>query len=163
MPKIGEELSIYFKAWLLFSVERVAEMSHSITSDSTDWAPCAPGTLQSLSGQLRSARKRKAVQHVATPLILLALLGVGYWTSSQLKQRSEFYFGDISCREVQINLKLYSEGRLTEPLSKKLATHLRDCPRCQALLRAMNLQQPDEVDATPLYEHTILASMKFVR
>lgn len=134
-------------------------MNYKHRNDSAAWILCAPGTLLTLTGQLRTANRQRALQRVTTALLLFLAIGVGSWTASRAILQTEPFFGGISCRDVQTSLKLYSEGRLPEPLSEKMAAHLRECPRCQELLRAMNQQPSDEVHTTPQGGYTLLASM----
>jgi len=138
-------------------------MNDKNSYDSVAWTLCAPGTLQTLTGQLRTVQRRKAVHRIVTPLAFLAVLGVGSWTTSQMIRHSKPIYGGISCHEAQANLELFSSGELPDALSEKMAAHLRECPTCQALFREMNQQLPDEVGTSSLYTYSILASMKSVR
>lgn len=124
------------------------------------WALCAPGTLQALARRHRAARRREAMRRVTTPLVLLAVLGVGAWTTSQAIRHSEPDYGGVSCREVQTSLQLFDTGRLPDALNERMAAHMRECLWCQLQLREMNQQLPGEVGRTPLYDdYTILASI----
>lgn len=134
-------------------------MSSPNHCDIAAWALCAPGTLQALARRHRATRRREAMRRVTTPLVLLAVLGVGAWTTSQAIRHSKPHYGGISCRDVQASLNLFNAGRLPDALNQRMAAHLCECPWCELQLREMNQQLPDEVGTTPLYDYTILASI----
>ena len=138
--------------------------NHENPSHPAAWTACAPGTLQELTRRLRTTRQRETARRIAAPLVVLALLAAGAWTTSQALWRSEAYYGGISCHEVQANLKLFTTGQLPDALNQRITAHLRECPWCQSRLRAAHQQLPDEVGTAPRSDPSmpILASMKSV-
>ncbi len=137
-------------------------MSCRNSFDTAAWTSCDPGTLQELAGRLRTTRHRERVRRTVAPSIILLALMVGTWTASQAMWHFDSHYGGISCLEVQASLNLFESGRLPDALNKKMAAHLRECPRCQSQLRDVS-QQPDEVGTAPLFNYSMLASMRSVR
>ena len=134
-------------------------MSYQNSRDLAGWTACAPGTLQSLSSRHRTVRRREAVRRVVTPSIVLAVLTVVVWTTSQIMQRSESSYGGVSCADVQANLTVYVAGQLSNELRDKMPAHLRECSYCRSQLRAVSREQPSKVGKTPRYDYSIVASV----
>lgn len=105
--------------------------------DAETWTDCAPGTLSELSRNLHRARRRKTIRRVGTPLLVIALVGLGVWSVNAPTGPSEFTFGGICCSEVQLKLPQYAAGGLERDERRAVGTHLERCPICQEKLRAM--------------------------
>lgn len=116
--------------------------------NSNQWVPCPPGELVALRKRLRWRRRdriaAKAVGFVGIAVVLLVVggLAVQQFSGPQLGTQ---YYGDISCNEVQANLKLYAAGHLDESSATKIRIHLEECSECGPAFRRMMAGQNDQL------------------
>ncbi len=105
--------------------------------DAAAWTTCSPGTLQQLGNRLRAARRRKTTVRIGTPVVMIALVALGVWSTYQPTTPSEFNFDAITCREVEANMERYATGQLPPDAMHAFAIHLANCPLCQEKMRGM--------------------------
>lgn len=110
--------------------------------NSSDWKPVSRGTLAGLALHLRSRRRRalagRAAAIAALPLVLVAVGGIAMFLTRPAGM-VEFDYGGITCTEVRTHLPSYLKGKVPPAVDQKLASHLKQCPNCQSLMRQMGM------------------------
>ena len=108
------------------------------------WDECAKGTLSDLQHRLRTDHRRESAVRVGTPIVILALLGIGGWMISATIAPTmnppvphEFNFGGVTCSEFQASMRQFSMEQLPTAQQQAFAIHLQQCSVCQEKIDAM--------------------------
>lgn len=120
------------------------DLVHKDSEFDAGWEQCTPGTIGDLRNRLNAGRRRRFVVRIGTPVVVLAMLGIGVYTlggsanlPGQQEQNREFNFGGVTCSVVRTSMQRFSMGQLTPDQQLAFTTHLQQCPVCQDGMEAM--------------------------
>lgn len=107
------------------------------------WDDCPPGALVDASRRLKQRRRTRRLAlagGVAAAAALLLAVGMAAYLSDGST-------GPLECVQVAPHLAAYDRGELDTTLRRRIAAHLRDCPRCRR--RLWEIQQGEQSRSAP--------------
>lgn len=107
-----------------------------------EWLPCAPGTLQAIGAQRKARRRRFLIARSAAAASVLGVVVLtGVLISQSLRMDQQYFYGGISCEEVQAQMDKYAMGALSADIASRINAHLQECPECQKMMQQMQNTQ----------------------
>lgn len=108
------------------------------SQDRDNWQECPAGTLQNYARRYKRNQRIQGLARTASAAgVVLAFVGLTWWSVGRWTGEQEYHFGGIACSDVQANIQAYAMGSLPEETTKRIRAHLGECPVCQEMMRRM--------------------------
>lgn len=88
-----------------------------------DWEPCPPGTIKKVTDRQQEATRNATMSRRAVVVSAISAGSLFLWTQQPAQPA-------LTCRQVCDHGVKYVQGKLAPELAAAVATHCRECRRC---------------------------------